>query len=156
MGRAGGRRASGRNTLTGMASRWSEHVRELEAHRNGTVTRCRRRRRYDSLKFGIWNSCLIFIILTSAHPDEIVGAEAVAITLAQTRANGHELKQFNRRRQPRGRKPGHRSRPSGGCRRTAKKTSIRHSLELWGFFVSERGRQLEASHRDGLLAEYKN
>jgi len=90
----------------------------------------------------------------SAPPEEIAGAEAVAITLAQTRANGHELQAFNRRRHPRGRKPDHRSRPSGGCRRTAKKVSIRHSLEQWGCLVSERGRQLDSLHKDKLLAEH--
>ena len=83
----------------------------FEVHRNGTVYDNRRRRRYDCLKFGIWNSCLNFVIYTSAPPDEIAGAEAVAITLAQTHATGPELKVFNRHRHPRGRKPDHRSRP---------------------------------------------
>ena len=52
VGRTGGKRALGNNSLPGIAPRWSEHVRELEVHRNGPVYRKRRRRRYDSLKYG--------------------------------------------------------------------------------------------------------
>ena len=132
VGRTGGSRATGPSQLKGLPPRWSEHARELEQHRTGTINKARRRRRYDELKHGIWNSCLNYVVCQACSSSEISGQEAVAITLAQTRANGHELKSFIvRRPRNRRRETGPRVRPSGSSRRNAKQVSIRNSLEQW-------------------------
>ena len=81
--------------VVGIAARWSEHVRELETHRNRTVIKKRRRRRYVVLSGGASLSCLNYIIYGSAAPADVAGQEAVAIALAQMHASGHEFKGFN-------------------------------------------------------------
>ena len=155
VGRTGGCRATGPTQLDGLTPRWSEHVRELEQHRNGTISKARRRRRYDELKHGIWNSCLNYVVFHACSSSEIAGQEAVAITLAQTRANGHELKSFVvRRTRNRRRENGPRIRPSGASRRNAKRACIRNALGQWGSEVSVHGRSLSAAHKDNLLKAY--
>ena len=94
IGRTCGTRKSVNAKLSGSTPRWSEHVGELEMHMEGTVAKERSRRRYLELRHGAYTSCLNFVIYEAASTHTVSCREAIAITMAQPKSNGIELKHF--------------------------------------------------------------
>ena len=95
VGRTAVHRLSALRPPSGIAPRWSEHVRELHQHMQGSVIKNRERRRYKELKQHNSSSCLSFLILDSCSADLISAREALAIVLVNPKANGNDLKHIS-------------------------------------------------------------
>ena len=128
VGRTAGHRTPSTTTVPGIAARWSEHIRELYRHGEGTVPQDKQRRRYNELTNRHCVNCFNCLVLEITDTSNIKAAEAKAITLINPGANGSELKHFsetfrNRTSGPRkaGRKP--RQRKSQSIRKRTRPTS---------------------------------
>ena len=94
VGRTGAKICVSHTSSTGIAPRWSEHVRDLQGHINKTVPKDRQRLRYKMLQAHQPSGCLDIIILDTCTTENISAREAFAITRINPAANGHELWHF--------------------------------------------------------------
>ena len=153
VGRAAVCRTSQRST-PGFGPRWSEHVRELERHIQGT-SEDRTRRRYTTLQYHQASGCLNFVVLFRATEALIAAREALAITLTNPRANGNELKHFSEIfRKKRNRGPKQRTRPSESSRRNKRRSELRVQTEQWGMENDTHSKQLDSAHVQNVLKQY--
>lgn len=157
VGRASVTRTSLSSILPGIPLRWSEHVRELQQHLDGSIDRHRQRRRYQIRRTQQPSSCLDYLILDICSHEDINMREAVAIARTQPAANGKEFKHLSELFHKKRDKPTkHRNRTSHSSRRTARRKEIRMKEQQWGKDIKTHARQLDAASERNLINNHQS